>query len=68
MDLSKAFDCTFHHLLTAELAANRFEEKTLLYIYSYLENKKQCAKVNNINSNFQTITSGVPQGSVVSPI
>ena len=68
MDLSKAFDCIPHDLLIAKLAANGFEEKTLLYIYSYLENRKQCVKINNINSNFQTIKSGVPQGSIVGPI
>ena len=68
MDLSKAFDCIPHDLLIAKLAANGFEEKTLLYIYSYLENRKQCVKINNINSNFQTIKSGVKQGSIVGPI
>ena len=68
MDLSKAFDCIPHDLLIAKLAAYGFEEKTLLYIYSYLENRKQCVKINNINSNFQTIKSGVPQGSIVGPI
>ena len=60
MDLSKAFDCVPHDLLLAKLVAYSFEEKTLLYIYSYLENRKQCVKINNINSNFQTIKSGVP--------
>ena len=54
--------------MIAELDAYGFEEKTLLYIYSYLENRKQCVKINNINSNFQTIKSGVPQGSIVGPI
>ena len=68
MDLSKAFDCIPHDLLIAKLAAYGFEEKTLLYIYSYLENRKQCVKINNINSKFQAIKSGVPQGSTVGPI
>ena len=68
MDLSKAFDSIPHNLLIAKLVAYGFEEKTLLYIYSYLENRKQCVKINNINGNFQTIKSGVPQGSIVGPI
>ena len=68
MDLSKAFDSIRHDLLIAKLAAYGFEEKTLLYIYSYLENRKQFAKINNIIGNFQTIASGVPQGSIVSTI
>ena len=68
IDLPKAFDCIPHDLLIAKLAPYGFEEKTLLYIYSYLENRKQCVKINNINSSFQTIKSGVPQGSIVGPI
>ena len=64
MDLSKAFDFIPHDLL---IAAYGFEEKTLLYIYSYLENREH-VKINNINSNFQTIKFGVPQGSIVGPI
>ena len=55
MDLSKAFDCIPHYLLIAKLVAYSFEEKTLLYIYSYLENRKHCVKINNINSNFQNL-------------
>ena len=35
---------------------------------SYLTNRKQCTKVNNYSSNFQTIECGVPQGSVVGPL
>ena len=68
MDLSKAFDCISDDHSIAKPAAYRFEVKILLYIYSYLENRKQCVKANNINSNFQRITSGVPQGSMLSPI
>ena len=45
MDLSKAFDCIPHYLLIANLAAYGFEEKILLYIYSYLQNRRQCKKL-----------------------
>ena len=68
MDFSKAFDCIPHNILIPRLPAYSFEGKTLLYIYSYLENRKQCVKINNINSSFQTIKPGVPQGSIVGPI
>ena len=68
MDLPKAFNCIPHDLLIAKLAAYGFEEKTLPCIYLYLENRKQCVKINNINSNFQTIKSGVLQGTIVGPI
>ena len=40
----------------------------LLYIFSYLSGRKQCAKINNFYSVFQLILSGVPQGSILGPI
>ena len=54
-NLSKAFDCIPHDLLTAKLEA-------------YLKNKKQCVKINNTYSDLLGIISGVPQGSIVGPI
>ena len=68
MDLSKAFDCIPHDLVIAKLVAYGFDKKMICYIYSYLKSRKQCVSVNNINSNFKEILSGVPQGSVVGPI
>ena len=38
------------------------------YIYTYLKNRKQCARVNNVCSDFKDIISGVPQGLIVGPI
>ena len=67
MGLPKDFDCIPHDLLITKLAAYGSEEKTLLYIYSYLENRKQCVKINNINSNFQAIKSGMSQDFIVDP-
>ena len=68
MDLSKAFDCIPHDLLIAKLAAHGFDKKMVCYIYSYLKSRKQCVSVNNINSTFEEILSGVPEGSIVGPI
>ena len=67
MDLSKAFDCVPHDLFIAKLAAYSVDENLLMYIYSYLSNRKQCVRIINVHSRFQNIISGVPQGSIVSP-
>ena len=66
MNLSKAYDCIPHDLLLAKLAA--FGENLLCYIYSYLLNRKQCVRINNINSDFLNVVSGVPEGSIVGSI
>ena len=68
MDLSKAFDCIPHDLLIAKLHAYGFSQKTVSFIYSYLKRRKQKVKVNNFLSDFLTLPSGVPQGSILGPI
>ena len=67
MDLSKAFDCVPHDLFIAKLAAYSVDENLLMYIYSYLSNRKQCVRINNVHSRFQNVISAVPQGSIVGP-
>ena len=68
MDLSKAFDCVSHDILLAKLAAYGVDESFLCYIYSDLLNRKQYVRINNINSDFLTVISGVPQVSIVGAI
>ena len=68
MDLSKAFDCVPHDLLLAKIAAYGIDDNLILYIHSYLLNRKQCVCINNILSEFNKVISGVPQGSIVGPI
>ena len=67
MDLSKAFDCVPHDLLIAKLAAYSVDEDLLMYIYSYLSNRKQCVRINNVHSRFKNVISGVTQRSIVGP-
>ena len=62
MDLSRAFDCIPHDLLIVELDSYGLDRNLLKYINSYLDNRKQCVRINNINSSFNDIISGVPQG------
>ena len=68
MDLPKAFDCILHDLLIAKLHPYGFSLKTVTFIYSYLKRRKQKVKVNNVLSDFLTLLSGVPQGSILGPI
>ena len=67
-DLSKAFDCMPHDLLIAKLSAYGLSSNSLCYTYSYLKHRKQCVQINNKQSEFDTIISGVPQGSIFGPI
>ena len=68
MDLSKAFDCTPHDLLIAKLHAYGFNKKALTFLYSYLKRRKLSVKINDTESFFQILLSGVPQGSILGPI
>ena len=68
IDLSKAFDCINHELLIAKLDAYGFDKNALKFIHSYLTGRKQRTNVNNFLSTWKTITSGVPQGSILEPL
>ena len=62
-DLSNAFDCLNHELLIAKLNVYGFSGSALLFVHSYLNNKKQRVKVNG-SFNARTKSSlDVPQGS-----
>ena len=68
MDLSKAFDTINHQLLLAKLHAYGFSQQALAIICSYLSNRKQRIKINNVFSSWKDLILGVPQGSVLEPL
>ena len=65
---SKAFGCVPHNLLIAKREAYGINENLLAYLQWYLSNRKLWVRINNITSDFETIISGVPQGSILGPI
>ena len=67
-NLSKAFDCLPHDIITAKLNAYGFDMKALNFIYDYLRNRKQRTKVYHAYSSWQNILYEVPQGSIFGPL
>ena len=68
MDLSKAFDCLPHNLLLLKLKTYGLSDSALDLLFSYLHQRKQCIKVENMCSNFKYMYKGVPQGSILGPV
>ena len=67
-DLLKAFDCIDHELLVTKVNAYGFDNSSLAFIYSYLSERKQRAKINSFFSCWTEILFGVLQGSIMGPL
>ena len=68
MDLSKALYCIPHDLLVANLHAYGLSMDAITIIYSYMKRRKQGVKINDTESLFKILLSGLPQGSILGPI
>ena len=66
MDLSKATQSIRQELLDAKLHAYSFNKKALVFLYSFL--KLRSVKINDTESFFQILLSGVNHGSILGPI
>ena len=52
-DLLKVFDCILHQLLIGKLSAYGFDFKALKFISSYINNRKQRVRINEVSVNEQ---------------
>lgn len=68
IDFAKAFDTIQHDILLSILPNFGISNKSLLWFKSYLSNRQQIVKLNDVNSNASFIKYGVPQGSVLGPL
>ena len=68
VDLSKAFGTINQKSLISKLENYGIRGKNLPWFISYLTNRIQFIKYNNLNTSFQKIVCGVPQGSVLGPL
>ena len=68
LDLARAFDTVNTNILLQKLHIYGITGNALELITSYLSNRSQRVKFNNIISGARTVACGVPQGSVLGPL
>ena len=67
-DVRKSFDSVSHQILLSKLVNFGFDSVFLNLFNAYLTNRSQCVKINQCFSSRLSVTSGVPQGSVLVPL
>ena len=68
LDLSKAFDTLNHEILFHKLNYYGIKGTPLNWFRNYFTNRKQYVKFDDVSSKCLSITTGVPQGSILGPL
>ena len=68
IDLAKAFDSLNHDILLDKLSYYGVNGTPKTLLKSYLSDRKQYVKIDEVKSSIQSIKTGVPQGSIVGPL
>lgn len=68
LDLSKAFDYVDHSIIIEKLRMYNLDPSSVAWFSSYLDCRTQQTYISGLYSESSSVTTGVPQGSVLGPI
>lgn len=68
LDYAKAFDKVSHNKLLIKLESYSINVSILKWIESFLKNRKQRVAIGDSFSEWKSVSSGVPQGTVLAPV
>ena len=68
LDMSKAFDTLDHEILMQKLSFYGVQNTSLNLFKSYLSERSQFVSIGGTSSPLRTISTGVPQGSILGPL
>lgn len=68
LDIEKAFDSVSHKKLLNKLESIGIRGVALKWFGSYLNNRQQNVEINGFKSELMNMLSGIPQGTVLSPL